>query len=106
MLEEKPRVLIVEARLYQGVADALLAGGAFADVLNHDHLVRAEERFGECLIFERDGALIVRDAMSPELLRAVVDELTPYVSRADHGLRRVLLDGESLEAVLSDHAGG
>jgi 6,7-dimethyl-8-ribityllumazine synthase len=30
MLEEKPRVLIVEARLYQGVADALLTGAVDA----------------------------------------------------------------------------
>src|SRR3954471_9082556 len=36
-------------------------------------------------VFERDGALIVRDAMSPELLAAVVDELMPYVDATQPG---------------------
>jgi hypothetical protein len=36
-------------------------------------------------IFERDGALIVRDALPPELLDTVVDELRPYVEATAPG---------------------
>ena len=36
-------------------------------------------------IFERDGALIVRDAMSPALLDTVLDELMPYIEATQPG---------------------
>jgi len=43
-------------------------------------------------------------AATDAALARLLDELAPYVSRADIALRRVLLDGEPLEQVLAEPA--
>lgn len=85
--------------MFEIIDDALrvLAREAYLSVLSLGQtLVRAcEDRLAEPHAVEGGQHAVAR----------MLDELTPYVSRADHGLRRVLLDGEPLEEVLrEEHA--
>lgn len=72
----------------------VLAREAYLSVLSLGQLLRraAEDRLAP------GGAL-----QGPELaVWRMLEELAPYVSRADGGLRRTLLDGVPIEIVLAD----
>ncbi len=89
---------------------SLLAPHAAYELMEDDLRVLAREAFlsvlaiGQLLHRALDDRLAPPGALEgPELaVWRMLEELTPYVSRADGGLRRTLLDGVPLEIVLAD----
>jgi hypothetical protein len=75
-------------------ASSVLAHEAYLSVLALGQLLQHARE-------ERMAAQVAIDAASAAVWR-MLEELAPFVSRADGGLRRTLLDGVPLEDVLAD----
>ena len=81
--------------MHEVIDDArkVLAHEAYLSALSLGQLLRraSEDRLADAAAIERGQRAVAR----------LLDELTPYVSRADDGLRRVLLDDEPFETALA-----
>jgi hypothetical protein len=88
---------------------ALLVPNAAFELLADDTRVLAHEAYlgvlslGQLMQQAREDELAVERAIdaAATAINRMLDELEPYVSRADTGLRRTLLDGVPIEDVLA-----
>jgi hypothetical protein len=76
-----------------GAGTRVLAHEAFLSVLSLGQLLRRAAEDGLAAAGEI--------AAAQRAVAAILDELTPYISRADDALRRVLLDHEPFEVALA-----